>query len=323
MNDPSMEEEYLDVATDDDDDEYGNKNSVQMRTFKRKSNVERSHSEDDDEKDEDDNLLSSQDSDDGDGGDDMESVLLDNGSDLVIDSEGEEEVENYWDVPIWRQVSNRLPLLLALLLLQSASSFILKEFEGLVEKHFVITMYLTMLVGTGGNAGGQSAATALQGLANGQIMKRHTFTLLIRELTISVAISLVIGFVGFWRVFLMTSNATVVDGIAVSLSLVFIVITSIIVGAGLPMLMDYLMHLLRRYAEKWSRMLDPANTTFPVFQVVMDILGILIVCGTCTVIYAISDDSVTECKCHCSHTSGAIWDIEECSAVGQLIPTHQ
>mmetsp|Transcript_9653 Transcript_9653/g.14533 ORF Transcript_9653/g.14533 Transcript_9653/m.14533 type:complete len:324 (+) Transcript_9653:50-1021(+) len=239
--------------------------------------------------------------------DDQDHALLNNNSSEddelgLLSGEIEEQADDdYWQTPVWKHISQRLPLLLTLLLLQSLSSFILSLFQNLIEQHIVITLYLTMLVGTGGNAGGQSAATAIQGLANGQINRAQTWHLLAREITISFGISAVIGFIGFWRVFLMTSSASVVDALAVAMALVFIVITSIVVGSGLPMLMDYLMEVVKRYAHEWAKVLDPANTTFPVFQVVMDILGILIVCGTATVIYATVGDRDWPCECECKY----------------------
>ena len=44
---------------------------------------------------------------------------------------------------------------IALLLLQSVSSVIMSRFHRVIERHFVITLFLTMLVGAGGNAGNQ------------------------------------------------------------------------------------------------------------------------------------------------------------------------
>jgi hypothetical protein len=47
----------------------------------------------------------------------------------------------------------RAQWLLGLLCLQSLSSFILEANEGLIREHLVITLFLTMLVGAGGNSG--------------------------------------------------------------------------------------------------------------------------------------------------------------------------
>ena len=47
--------------------------------------------------------------------------------------------------------------LLGLLVLQSMSSIVLDSYQDLLRDHLVITLFLTMLVGAGGNAGNQSA----------------------------------------------------------------------------------------------------------------------------------------------------------------------
>ena len=54
--------------------------------------------------------------------------------------------------------------LLGLLVLQSSSSFILDRYEALIREHLFITLFLTMLVGAGGNAGNQSAIKVIRGL---------------------------------------------------------------------------------------------------------------------------------------------------------------
>ena len=54
--------------------------------------------------------------------------------------------------------------LLALLVLQSSSSFVLEYYEELLRNHLVVTLFLTMLVGAGGNAGNQSAIKVIRGM---------------------------------------------------------------------------------------------------------------------------------------------------------------
>lgn len=68
-----------------------------------------------------------------------------------------------WDCGRW---------LLGLLVLQSSSSLVLEKYEDLVRDHLVITLFLTMLVGAGGNAGNQSAIKIIRGLATGRYKPR-------------------------------------------------------------------------------------------------------------------------------------------------------
>lgn len=66
-----------------------------------------------------------------------------------------EAVEEAWSRGRW---------LLGLLVLQSTSSFVLDSYQQLLRDHLVVTLFLTMLVGAGGNAGNQSAIKIIRGL---------------------------------------------------------------------------------------------------------------------------------------------------------------
>lgn len=55
---------------------------------------------------------------------------------------------------------------MGLLVLQSMSSFVLDSYQELLRNHLVVTLFLTMLVGAGGNAGNQSAIKVIRGLVS-------------------------------------------------------------------------------------------------------------------------------------------------------------
>lgn len=63
---------------------------------------------------------------------------------------------NYKDESFWLMMAERAGWLVGLLLFQSVSSFVLQENQSLLQKYPVIVKFLTMLVGAGGNAGGQA-----------------------------------------------------------------------------------------------------------------------------------------------------------------------
>ena len=71
-----------------------------------------------------------------------------------IDTEctGLEEEESFA-----KSIVDRAGWLVGLLILQSCSSFILSNNQGLLESHIVLVQFLTMLVGAGGNAGNQAS----------------------------------------------------------------------------------------------------------------------------------------------------------------------
>lgn len=83
--------------------------------------------------------------------------------------------------PLGEVFVRRASVLVALMLLQSASSSILAAYAELLSRHMVVTLFLTMLVGAGGNAGNQSAVFVIRGLATGSPAMRRPLDLLARE----------------------------------------------------------------------------------------------------------------------------------------------
>ncbi len=71
------------------------------------------------------------------------------------DADASAEVESI------HKLEDRMSWLVGLLILQSFSSIILSHFHTLIETHESIIFFLTMLVGAGGNAGGQSVVMAV------------------------------------------------------------------------------------------------------------------------------------------------------------------
>lgn len=157
--------------------------------------------------------------------------------------------------------------LVALLVLQSSSSFILDSYQELIKQHLVVTLFLTMLVGAGGNAGNQSAIKVIRGLATGTI--KPTASSMRKVLQQQAAVALLLGtglsVAGWLRVYL--TNGDMLNSTAIAMALFLIVCTSVLFGAALPF-------GLARFG------VDPANAGTSI-QVLMDCLGVLITCVCC------------------------------------------
>ena len=162
----------------------------------------------------------------------------------------------------WPGYRARASWLVGLLMLQSVSSFILAGEEDLLAAHPVVVLFLTMLVGAGGNGGNQSAVRGIRGLAVGALNARTVRPFLLRELSMALAITVTLVAVGCARVVVFHGSGR--DALVVSTSLAVIVFTSILIGAVLPLGM----HRLR---------LDAAHAGTSI-QVVMDILGVTVTC---------------------------------------------
>lgn len=124
--------------------------------------------------------------------------------------------------------------LLGLLVLQSSSSLILDRYQDLLKEHVVVVLFLTMLVGAGGNAGNQSAIKVIRALATGQV--KPTWNSFVKTISEQAKVALLLGsglsIGGYVRVYMTNGDSD--NALAISLSLFLIVVTSIILGTALP-----------------------------------------------------------------------------------------
>lgn len=160
-------------------------------------------------------------------------------------------------------IFSRVCLLSFLLILQSGSSFILQSFSELISRHILITMYLTMLVGAGGNAGNQAAVLVIRRLATSRSFSIRS--LIIRETFAALIIGTAVTLIGFVRVWLEERGAWL-PSITIGLALFCIITTSILLGTLLPIILQRVLHI------------DAAHAG-PIIQVIMDILGVCITCA--------------------------------------------
>ena len=172
---------------------------------------------------------------------------------------------------IWDVVSHRTTLLVSLLLLQSLSQFILERYEKLISGHVIIPLFLTMLVGAGGNAGNQATVRAITGLVAKEFKPHHFLLVLRKEVVCGLISSILLGIIGFLRVYLLYgTDHLFYSTVAITASLFCIVMTSIVLGCSLPFLLGRI-GMDREHAA-------------PMIQVAMDIIGVFITCALCTII---------------------------------------
>lgn len=175
-----------------------------------------------------------------------------------------------WWTQIGQEAWDRGRWLVVLLVLQSMSSFVLSSYEALVKEHMVVTLFLTMLVGAGGNCGVQSAVKVIRGMALGQV--RSLGPAIVEQGAVGLVLGGVMAIAAWFRVWVFglgSRNAT-----AISLSCFMIVTMSVLAGTVLPF-------ALRTVG------LDPGHAGAAV-QVVMDVMGCLITCAICSMVLSVT-----------------------------------
>lgn len=170
------------------------------------------------------------------------------------------DLEDYFGMGPWRKALKRLGWLVALIILEGFSSNILKTYEHSLETVVALAFFVPMLLGTGGNAGTQSATLVIRGIATGALADRETLKILGRELAAGAVIGCLLGVFATVRALLLHSDLRV--GLVVGTGVAAVVTLSSMIGALLPL------------AAKRLR-LDPAVMAGPFITTAVDILGLV------------------------------------------------
>ncbi len=170
---------------------------------------------------------------------------------------------------IWK---NRIPWLILLMLTSTFTSQIITSFESKLASCVILTAFIPMIMGSGGNAGGQTSVTIIRGLAIEEISLRDVFKILFKELRVSVLCGSVLGVATFFKMLLIDNlllkNDEVTINIAavVSFTLIITIIVAKLVGCLLPL-----------FAKRLG--LDPAVMASPFITTIVDALSLLIYLG--------------------------------------------
>jgi cation transporter-like permease len=120
----------------------------------------------------------------------------------TVTIEGRKRVKerSYFGTPLTQLILRRSSVLTVLMFMQSLSSLVLSQYEELIAQNVFLALFLTMLTGTGGNAGNQSSSMVIRGMSTGEINNSNMGTVIFRELLASSAIGLLLAAAAFFRV---------------------------------------------------------------------------------------------------------------------------
>ncbi len=114
---------------------------------------------------------------------------------------------------------------------------------------FSRTLFLTMLVGAGGNAGAQAAVNVVRAIAVKQIAtKKQGLRMLATEAAVGLVLATGLFFIGFVRVLLTRGGGELREAATIGAALFLIVLFSVTIGAALPLLFHFGMKV-RKFLE--------------------------------------------------------------------------
>ena len=210
-------------------------------------------------------------------------VTIDDAID-VIQEEETEDIEKmaavmpsdkpYMKTSVFGIYQKRIPWLLVLMLSATFTSAIITHFEGALSGAIVLSAFIPMITGTGGNAGSQASVSVIRALSLGEVSFSNAIKVLWKEVRVSILCGITLAAANFAK--LMIFDLRGVDNglfiaLVVSLTLVGTIIMAKLIGSFLPML-----------ASKFK--LDPAVMASPLITTVCDALSLLIYFAIATAI---------------------------------------
>jgi len=175
----------------------------------------------------------------------------------------------YLRTGVWETWKSRIPWLMMLMLSSTFTGIILTSFESALAACVVLTSFIPMLTGTGGNSGSQSSVAVIRALSLGEVELSDAVAVVWKEIRVAVLCGVCLAAANFGKMMLVdrwlmgNPDVTATVALVVCLTLVGTVVCAKVVGCLLPMV-----------AEKVG--IDPAVMASPFITTVVDALSLLI-----------------------------------------------
>ena len=190
----------------------------------------------------------------------------------ILQEEATEDIEKmaaitpsdkpYLRTSVWETWKNRIPWLLLLMLSATFTGSIIASFEEALSSCVILTAYMPMLMGAGGNAGSQSSVAIIRSLSLNEVQFKDWLKVLWKESGVAILCGITLAIASFAKLMLF-DQLTLAVALVVSVSLALTVLIAKIVGCMLPLL-----------AKKIG--FDPAVMASPFITTIVDALSLLI-----------------------------------------------
>ena len=201
----------------------------------------------------------------------------------IIEQEATEDIEKvaaitptdkpYMRTGVLETFWKRIPWLMFLMLSAAFTGSIITSFESALAKQVVLTAFIPMLMGTGGNACGQASVTIIRGLSLDEIRYRDTLRVLWKEFRVALCCGVILAIVNFAKLLFLDQVGMMV-AVVVSVSLIATVVIAKLMGCSLPVL-----------AKRIG--VDPAVMASPFITTIVDTLSLVIYFKIATVLLGI------------------------------------
>jgi magnesium transporter len=177
--------------------------------------------------------------------------------------------EPYMEAPLLKLVSKRVTWLAVLFVGEMLTTIPIGFFEHALEKAVVLSMFMPLIISSGGNSGSQASTLIIRAMSLGEVQLSDWWRVLRKEILSGLLLGAILAVIGFVRIVAWSrlTNAYgphyMLIAAAVAIAIVGVVLWGTLAGSMLPM-------LLRRMG------FDPATSSAPFVATLVDVTGLAI-----------------------------------------------
>jgi magnesium transporter len=177
--------------------------------------------------------------------------------------------EPYMEITIPTMVRKRATWLIVLFLSEMLTATAMGRFESEIAKAVVLSIFVPLVISSGGNSGSQASTLIIRAMALGEVTLKDWWRVMRREILSGLSLGGILGVIGFIRistwalVFHSYGEHWLLLALTVGIALIGIVLWGTLSGSMLPF-------LLRRIG------LDPATSSAPFVATLVDVSGLVI-----------------------------------------------
>jgi magnesium transporter len=178
--------------------------------------------------------------------------------------------EPYLEISLFKLFKKRVGWLIVLFLGEMLTATAMASFEHALESALVLSIFVPLIISSGGNTGSQASSLIIQALIVGDVTLKNWWQVMRRELLSGVLLGITLGIIGFSRVIVWAQIFPevygahyVAVGAVVGFSLVGVVLFGTISGSMLPL-------ILKKLGA------DPAVSSAPFVATLVDVTGVII-----------------------------------------------
>src|SRR6516164_6853145 len=186
--------------------------------------------------------------------------------------------EPYMDISFGKMIRKRAGWLCALFISEMLTASAMQGFQGELERAIVLTLFIPLIMSSGGNSGSQATSLLIRALALRELRLSDWWRVALRELPTGIMLGSILGVIGIaritlWQMFGLYDYGAhwMLVAATVGAALVGIVTFGSMVGSMLPF-------LLRAIG------FDPAAASAPFVATLVDVTGLVIYFGVAALI---------------------------------------